>query len=739
MFREYPYLNLQDLNLDYVLRKIREMQTELNNFVVTNAIKYADPIDWNITTQYEKNTVVIDANSGIAYLSVQPVPSGVGITNTDYWTVIFDLSMFIDKAAKNLTEHVEGQTNTATFNSAVGDWLIWYDVLYIATNNINAGDAYVVGSNIEKITIEDIIKAILTSIAKIGDLDNLTTTDKSTIVNAINEVNSILLSTVSSLEDNIILDKIYKPFVAQRICSAGGTGNVIKYDNNYLSVIDGVSSFTVYLLDDNLNVINSTTINEAIHSNSIFVEDGKLYILDSNNFVFFILDVTTLALIDRNASLTTYYVAGMCAYNNKFYFRGMSGGDRCIIITDNAFNVESVSTLEMPTMHASTVYQDIAVVDDIIYILINCPNALLAYNKNGRLLGIKEIGEGNDYFPYCECELIYIDNDDVYMSTVAYNFKGANLYQRNFVFKTNLLNDVPSDSEYGQTAIQHKSCDVDTGSTTVNPDGFNNPFSTLYEAGVVLDYVSRKYSYLTSINVVGDFSSDAIFMTRDFNLFSISTMINVGYIGAYHNKVNLSNIHALNMDAERANVYLYKSLIDTINMSLAKLDGEISTITAGTLYKCIVGGCFTDTNEAKTITDCTFSKVKHTVGDNLNSGTATVTNADYNKYLLTSALGAKTIMRLYVMGTRGGDIATGEIVLTLDPNNRTTIRGGGTVTQEALCALYVKTLSMHVYYHITITFTESTITITPVDAVQRDGTTTTFSGVYLNDMYMSLE
>ena len=164
MFREYPYLNLQDLNLDYILRKIREMQTELNNFVVTNAIKYADPIDWNITTQYEKNTVVIDANSGIAYLSVNPVPSGVAITNTDYWTVIFDLSMFIDKAAKNLTAHVEGQTNTATFNSAVGDWLIWYDVLYKVIAPITAGDAYVINSNIERITVEDVIKAMIDNI-----------------------------------------------------------------------------------------------------------------------------------------------------------------------------------------------------------------------------------------------------------------------------------------------------------------------------------------------------------------------------------------------------------------------------------------------------------------------------------------------------------------------------------------------------------------------------------------------
>lgn len=210
MFREYPYLNLQDLNLDYILRKIREMQTELNNFVVTNAIKYADPIDWNITTQYEKNTVVIDANSGIAYLSVQPVPSGVAITNTNYWTVVFDLSMFIDKNAKNLTDHVEGQTNTATFNSAVGDWLIWYDELYKVTNVINAGDAYVVGSNIERLTVEDVIKTINTEIVNIendilnitndiGDLDNLTTTDKTSVVNAINELGT----DISNIEGNI--------------------------------------------------------------------------------------------------------------------------------------------------------------------------------------------------------------------------------------------------------------------------------------------------------------------------------------------------------------------------------------------------------------------------------------------------------------------------------------------------------------------------------------------------------
>lgn len=94
MFPTYPYINVNDLNLDYLLRTIRVLEAEIKNFVNFNAIKYADPLAWNITTQYEGNTVVIDPATGIAYLSTQAVPNGVAITNTDYWTAIFDMSAF---------------------------------------------------------------------------------------------------------------------------------------------------------------------------------------------------------------------------------------------------------------------------------------------------------------------------------------------------------------------------------------------------------------------------------------------------------------------------------------------------------------------------------------------------------------------------------------------------------------------------------------------------------------------
>lgn len=227
MFPIYPYLNVNDLNLDYILKAIGAMQNELKNFIVTNSIKYADPIQWNITNQYEKNTVVIDPLTGTAYISVAPVPIGVSLSNTDYWTVVFDLGSFVVRAAKNFSDHYEPDTTlTATFSSAAGDWLVWGDELYVALVNITAGDQYVVGSNILHVTMEDVcghldslntsdktnlvnaINSVLVTMTNVtGDLANLTTTDKSNLVNAINEVITTFNTIIGNLNNLTTTDK----------------------------------------------------------------------------------------------------------------------------------------------------------------------------------------------------------------------------------------------------------------------------------------------------------------------------------------------------------------------------------------------------------------------------------------------------------------------------------------------------------------------------------------------------
>ncbi len=196
---KYNRTDFHELNLDWLISDVRTLAETLQNFISLNTIKYADPIQWNITTQYEANTVVIDANDGTAYLSVQAVPSGVAITNTDYWMPIFTLNLL--SANQNITLRDDGANVLSTFSSAVNDWLIWNGTLYKVTQAINTNEAYVVGYNITRYTVENFISDSVTSINNIiGELSDLNTTDKTSIVNAINE----LESEISSISSNLI-------------------------------------------------------------------------------------------------------------------------------------------------------------------------------------------------------------------------------------------------------------------------------------------------------------------------------------------------------------------------------------------------------------------------------------------------------------------------------------------------------------------------------------------------------
>ncbi len=215
-FNQYPYLNLNDFNLDYILKTLHVLSERLENFIALNTIKYANPIQWNITKQYEANTVVIDANVGTAYLSVNPVPTGVAITNTDYWTPIFTLNLL--SSNQNLTLRDDGANVLATFASAVDDWLIWNNTLYKVSRAIAVNEAYVVGYNLDRYTVELFIKDYIAAIeSSIGDLTDLTTTDKSDIVSAINEVNQLIDNLSNNVGDITDLDTTDKTNVVSAI------------------------------------------------------------------------------------------------------------------------------------------------------------------------------------------------------------------------------------------------------------------------------------------------------------------------------------------------------------------------------------------------------------------------------------------------------------------------------------------------------------------------------------------
>ena len=157
-----PYTNFHDLNLDWIIEVLNEFNTKLTNFVSLATIKYANPIQWDITSQYEANTVVVDSN-GNAYLSVQPVPSGVSLDRTEYWTKIGNFDELWANVKKAITPTDEGHSSTATAARAIDD-LVWVNGLLVrVTAEMKAGDAYVPGSNCVSSSTNEVLHYLLTT------------------------------------------------------------------------------------------------------------------------------------------------------------------------------------------------------------------------------------------------------------------------------------------------------------------------------------------------------------------------------------------------------------------------------------------------------------------------------------------------------------------------------------------------------------------------------------------------
>lgn len=163
VFEQFPYTNFHELNLDNIIAKLKEMDVTIHEFIAVNSIKYADPLLWDITSQYEMNTVVLD-NLGNAYLSVQPVPSGIALTRTEYWTNIGNFSGLYQDLKDAFTTADEGTGTVATAARSEYD-LVWLaDDLYQITAAMNPGDTYTPGTNCQAVNIQSLYAQLLADI-----------------------------------------------------------------------------------------------------------------------------------------------------------------------------------------------------------------------------------------------------------------------------------------------------------------------------------------------------------------------------------------------------------------------------------------------------------------------------------------------------------------------------------------------------------------------------------------------
>lgn len=161
---KYPFTDFHELNLDWCITAILQLQKAFEDFSAGNKIVFANPLQHDLTKTYAKNTIVVDPVSGTAYLSLDVVPVGVQLDNTDYWLPVFDFASYVTRANQNFTDNYFSGTDRTPIPLVVGDWVVLDDVLYKVTAAMAADDLFIIGTNIVHFTVEQFLKDFITSV-----------------------------------------------------------------------------------------------------------------------------------------------------------------------------------------------------------------------------------------------------------------------------------------------------------------------------------------------------------------------------------------------------------------------------------------------------------------------------------------------------------------------------------------------------------------------------------------------
>ena len=88
MFR-FPNTSMEEFNLDWIIKRIKEITKEMSDFKVVNQIVWGGLHDPG--KEYPRFCIV-DTPTHEGYISIQPVPAGITIDNEDYWRQVANYS-----------------------------------------------------------------------------------------------------------------------------------------------------------------------------------------------------------------------------------------------------------------------------------------------------------------------------------------------------------------------------------------------------------------------------------------------------------------------------------------------------------------------------------------------------------------------------------------------------------------------------------------------------------------------
>lgn len=197
-FNEFPHARTYDSDLGWLIWAMKKLIGDMEEFTEVNSIKFADPITWNIASQYEPTTIVID-NDGNGYISRQAVPAGIALTDTAYWTRIFNFS----EITNNLTNGIAYNNGSeATAGKAfLKDELIWFNNrIYRVLYDIAAGTALIPDTNIEATTFADYILEVR---QEIDTVDSDLTSQMATLTQAVNAAVETVRETDTQLRADV--------------------------------------------------------------------------------------------------------------------------------------------------------------------------------------------------------------------------------------------------------------------------------------------------------------------------------------------------------------------------------------------------------------------------------------------------------------------------------------------------------------------------------------------------------
>lgn len=339
LFDHFPYTNVHELNLDWVLSMMKALEAEWEAFTAGNSLTFADPMLHDVTKTYAKNTIVLDG-TGNAYVSLQAVPVGVGLQNGDYWLMVFDYEAFIEKVNKNFTVRYYRGSYRATSAMAIGDWLTVDDVLYKATAAIAADDVLEDGVNITHFTLEDFIKAFMQSANQLiqqykNDIDASELAYRNQLALDIANTTASLQAQLDAAISGATVDsEVINARVGANNVTYPTLGDAIRTQlSNTQKSIGSINSNGKINLFNMPNSIDQNAFDVSDDSGNIILSMDKLGFIHSHDFDSFktayqgelyTLDDYSLAVMDESNNIVFGIKNGKALFNNKLYGKKVS-------------------------------------------------------------------------------------------------------------------------------------------------------------------------------------------------------------------------------------------------------------------------------------------------------------------------------------------------------------------------------------------------------------------------------